>query len=82
MGAALCTPRIPRIGRVAYHGQPMTMQYKFHIIGQDGHVSGSAAEHELQNDRSANKEGNLAAVEIWEGARLVAYVVGDVRSYR
>jgi hypothetical protein len=60
----------------------MTMQYKFHIIGQDGHFSGPAVEHELQNDRSAIKEANLATaiydVEIWEGAGLVAYVVGDV----
>jgi len=60
----------------------MTMQYKFHLIGKDGHVSGSAVEHELQNDSLAIKEANLTAakydVEIWESARLVAYVVGDV----
>ena len=74
-------PQNPRVGRVAYQGQSVTMQYKFYLIGEDGHVSRAAVVHELQNDHSAIKEANLAAgkndVEIWEGARMVAYVVAD-----
>ena len=60
----------------------MTKQYNFYLIGKDGHVMGRAEAHDLRNDRSAVKEANLAAakydIEIWEGARMVAYVVGDV----
>lgn len=77
-------PQNPRVGRVAYQGQSVKMQYKFYLIGKDGHVSGAAVVHELQNDHSAIKEANLAAaksdVEIWEGARMVAYVVADAKT--
>jgi hypothetical protein len=59
----------------------MTKRYKFYRIGKDGHVTGPAAAHELSCDRSAIQEANLAAasndIEIWEGARIVAYVVAD-----
>ena len=76
------SPRTPRIGQVAYQGQDMTKQYSLYLVGKDGHVMGLAEAHDLGNDRSANKEANLAAakydIEIWEGARLVAYVVADV----
>ena len=81
MSPALCIPPEPRIGRVAYEGKATTMQYIFYLVGEDGHVSRAAVVHELQNDHSAIKEANLAAgkndVEIWEGARMVAYVVAD-----
>jgi hypothetical protein len=81
MGPALCPPE-PRIGRVAYRGKATTMQYRFYLVGDDGHVSRAAVVLELPNDHSATKEANLAAakndVEIWEGARMVAYVVADV----
>ena len=60
----------------------MTKQYNFYLIGKYGRVFGRAEAHDLQNDRSAIKEANLAAakydIEIWEGARMVAYVVSDV----
>lgn len=59
-------------------------EYKFYRIKPDGHISGPATVHELPDDQSALKEAKIAAVkgdvEIWHGARIVAYVVaGDTQ---
>lgn len=55
--------------------------YKMYLIRRDGHVKGPAVEYVLQEDSAAIKKANRLAVmhdvEIWEGARLVAYVVAD-----
>lgn len=66
-------------GSLLKTGNDETLQILPHR--KNGHVSGPAAAHELLNDYSTVKEANLAAakddVEIWEGARMVAYVVAD-----
>jgi hypothetical protein len=55
--------------------------YRFYMIGKDGHVNGPPTTHALPNDSAALEEAkklvNGHDVEIWQGPRLVAYVVPD-----
>ena len=56
-------------------------EYRFYTIGTDGHIDGPATDHVLPNDSAAIEEAkklvNGHDVEIWQGPRLVAYVVPD-----
>jgi hypothetical protein len=55
--------------------------YRFYKIGDDGHVAGPPENIELPNDGAAMQEAkkliNGQDVEVWQGARLVAYLVPD-----
>ena len=54
-------------------------EYRFYTVRQDGHTNGPATDHVLPNDLAALKEAeklvNGHDIEIWQGPRLVAYVV-------
>jgi hypothetical protein len=53
-------------------------EYRFYKITKDGHIVGPPTDCELPNDASALKEAERftdgQAVEIWQGARLVAHL--------
>jgi hypothetical protein len=55
--------------------------YRFYTINKDGHVVGPPATHELPADRDAVQEANKIIdgndIEIWQGARLIAYVTPE-----
>jgi hypothetical protein len=54
-------------------------EYRFYSIKKDGHVVEPPAVHEYPRDDDALKEAkqrlNGHDIEIWQGARLVAYLV-------
>ncbi|MDO9411263.1 MAG: hypothetical protein Q7T81_01635 [Pseudolabrys sp.] len=54
-------------------------EYRFYLIGKDGHISGAASTFSFETDGIAIKQANLVAedldIEVWQGPRLVAYVV-------
>jgi hypothetical protein len=56
-------------------------EYKFYFIDRDGHVGGPPERRELPDDLTAIKHANLLAltndVEVWQGTRMIAYVVAD-----
>jgi hypothetical protein len=53
-------------------------EYKFYLVRNDGRVEGSPRGIELPDDLAALKEARSLAndhdVEIWQGARIVAYL--------
>jgi hypothetical protein len=56
-------------------------EYKFYTIKKDGHVGGPPAHRNLPDDSAALLEAkkliNGLDIEIWQGNRVVAYVVPD-----
>jgi hypothetical protein len=56
-------------------------EYRFYMIGISGHIVGPPTNYVLPNDSAALEEAkklvNGHDVEIWQGPRLVAYVVPD-----
>jgi hypothetical protein len=55
--------------------------YRFYFIRQDGHVAGPPVAADLPDDPDAISKAkellNGKDAEIWEGARIVAYLVPD-----
>jgi hypothetical protein len=55
--------------------------YRFYPIKIDGHISGPALNFDVADDDAAVKEASKLLdgndIEIWQGTRLVAYVVPD-----
>jgi hypothetical protein len=55
--------------------------YRFYFIRQDGHVAGPPIAADLPDDPDAIQKARQLLdgrdVEIWEGARIVAYLVPD-----
>jgi hypothetical protein len=53
-------------------------EYRFYSMDKDGHIAGPPAAHELPNDAAAMTEAkqlvNGSAVEVWQGARIVAHL--------
>ncbi len=53
-------------------------EYRFHAIEKDGHIGRPPTDHDLPNDTAALKEAKQLldglAIEIWQGARVVAYI--------
>jgi hypothetical protein len=53
-------------------------EYRFYKMSKDGHIVGSPTDYELPNGASALKEAKQFtdghAVEIWQGARIVAHL--------
>ncbi|HMJ29552.1 MAG TPA: hypothetical protein VK512_12625 [Xanthobacteraceae bacterium] len=56
-------------------------EYRFYTIGKDGHVATPAITYEAPKDADALKEAKRLLdghdIEIWQGARVVAYLVPD-----
>jgi hypothetical protein len=56
-------------------------EYRFYKIKHDGHIAGPAIVQECACDEDALKEAkqflNGHDVEVWQGARVVAYLVPD-----
>ena len=56
-------------------------QYLFFRIRKDGHLAGLHADHEAQDDLAAINQAHTIQdrldIEIWQGPRVVAYVVAD-----
>lgn len=56
-------------------------EYRFYRINQNGHIGEPPATHEFPDDRTALAEAkqllNGCDLEIWQGARIVAYLVPD-----
>jgi hypothetical protein len=55
--------------------------YRFYSIKKNGHVVGPPATHELLTDLDAVREANKITdgndIEVWQGARLIAYVTPE-----
>jgi hypothetical protein len=56
-------------------------EYRFFSIKTNGHIDGPAAVYESPDDAGAVKEAkrrlNGKDIEIWQGPRVVAYLVTD-----
>ena len=56
-------------------------EYRFYNIRRDGHIAGGPIDRVLPDDRAAIHEANGLCdshdIEIWQGPRVVAYVVAD-----
>jgi len=56
-------------------------EYRFYSIRRSGHVAGPPITYEAPRDVDAVKEAqrllNGHDIEIWQGARVVAYLVPD-----
>jgi hypothetical protein len=56
-------------------------EYRFYSIRDDGHIAGPAVNYAAPDDRAAVKQAQSLSktndVEVWEGPRVVAYVVPD-----
>jgi hypothetical protein len=56
-------------------------QYSFYAIKKHGHVAGPPVSYELPNDDVAIEQAKLLIngrdIEIWEGKRVVGYLVPD-----
>jgi hypothetical protein len=56
-------------------------EYRFFYLKKDGHVAGTPATYDLPNDGVAIEQARLLLngrdIEIWEGARVVSYIIGD-----
>ena len=61
-------------------------KYHFYLIKEDGHIELPMVNHEAENDRDAlGKAQQLVDghdVEVWQEARLVAYLVSDEKEGR
>jgi hypothetical protein len=59
-------------------------EYRFYAIKRDGHVEGQPVALDVPNDAAAMKEArqlvNGHDIEIWQGARVVAYLVPDQKA--
>lgn len=55
--------------------------YHFYFIGKNGHIDGPPASYDLPSDGDAIKEAkqlvNGHDIEVWQDARLVAYLTPD-----
>ncbi len=58
-------------------------EYRFYLIKKDGHIDGPPSDHALLDDKAAIKEAKQLVdghdIEIWQEARLVAYVTPDTK---
>jgi hypothetical protein len=56
-------------------------EYRFYAIRKDGYIDGPPTDHTAPDDHSAvtvaKQRINGNDIEIWQGPRLVAYVVPD-----
>jgi hypothetical protein len=56
-------------------------EYRFYTIEKSGHVRQLPLAHELPSDQAANEKAKKLIdghdIEIWQGARMVAYLVSD-----
>lgn len=56
-------------------------EYRFYSIKKNGHISGPPSDLDLPDDLSAVREAKKMAdgqdIEIWQGPRVVAFVVAD-----
>ncbi|HEY7998150.1 MAG TPA: hypothetical protein VIE87_04945 [Pseudolabrys sp.] len=56
-------------------------EYRFYRINDKGHIAGPAEGNEFPNDEAATKQAkqllNGHDIEIWQGTRIVAYLVPD-----
>jgi hypothetical protein len=56
-------------------------EYKFYVIRKDGHIDTPPSECVLPNDLAAVAQAKALTnghdIEIWQGARIVAYVTSD-----
>ena len=56
-------------------------EYRFYTIAKNGHVLKPPKAFEFPNDQTATKEAKQLLdghdIEIWQGARVVAYLVPD-----
>jgi hypothetical protein len=57
-------------------------EYRFYKIRKDGRINGPAMDHICPDDGAAVVEGEAMHegndVEIWQGSRVVAYVIHDI----
>lgn len=55
--------------------------YRFYFIRHDGHIDGPSLEYEAPDDRAALAKAKQLVdghdIEVWHGARLVAYITPD-----
>jgi hypothetical protein len=53
-------------------------EYRFYIMTKEGKITAPPANHELPNDKAADEKAkqlvNGHAVEVWQGARIVAHL--------
>jgi hypothetical protein len=58
-------------------------EYRFYKIRKDGHIDGPPVDLDLPDDGSAIQEArklqNGRDIEVWQGPRVVGYVVPDKR---
>jgi hypothetical protein len=56
-------------------------EYQFYSVKKDGHIAGRPVSYELPNDDVAIEQAKLLLngrdIEIWEGTRVVSYLVPD-----
>jgi hypothetical protein len=56
-------------------------EYRFYKIKKSGHIDGPPVEHDFSNDSAALTEARKLLggqdVEVWQGRRVVAYLVPD-----
>jgi hypothetical protein len=59
-------------------------EYRFYSIRKDGHIDGRPVDLDLPDDGSAIKEArrlqNGQDIEVWQGPRVVGYVVPDKKA--
>jgi hypothetical protein len=57
------------------------LEYRFYTIRKNGHIVSPPSDHNLPDDSTAVTEAkkllNGHDIEIWQGARVVAYVERD-----
>lgn len=55
--------------------------YRFYAITEDGHIDRPPFTHNLPNDKAADEKAKQFLdghdIEIWQGTRVVAYLVPD-----
>ena len=56
-------------------------EYRFYTIAKGGHIAAPPATYDLPNDKAANDKAKQLIdghdIEIWQGTRIVAYLVPD-----
>ena len=57
------------------------LEYRFYLIGSDGHITAAPIERRLTDDSAAMAQAkqlvNGCDVEVWQSTRMVAYVTPD-----